>query len=76
MLSSFRDPLRSTVFDDWTGIDPWSFGSDIMPLSGGLGTNTVGGRGRVKTGGRLMTLDAFEDQNEFKVIVEVRRWNR
>lgn len=73
MLSTFRDPVR-TVFDDWAGIDPWGFGTELLPLStgGGLGAGTSGGRGRVRTSGRLMTLDAFEDQNEFKVICEVR----
>jgi hypothetical protein len=70
MLSTFRDPLR-TVFDDWSGIEPWGLGTEILPLSsGGLGTSS-GGRGRVRSG-RLMTVDAFEDQNEFKVICEVR----
>lgn len=70
MLSTFRDPIRS-VFDDWTGVDPWGVGTDLLPLStGGLGSGTAGGR-RVRATGRLMTLDAYEDQNEFKVICEV-----
>lgn len=64
MLSTWRDPLR--VFDDFsTGLfDPFdtSFGTDRL------------GRRRATSrleSTRLVHLDAFETDNEFKVIAEV-----
>jgi hypothetical protein len=66
MLSTWRDPFRSVV-DDWVS-DP--FATDFLPLStvANLGRNTGHQR---STAGRLMTLDAFEDQNNFSVVCEV-----
>lgn len=50
-------------------MDPWAnFGNDILPL-----TNFPVTRGSVRSrsSGRLMTVDAFENSNEFKVMCEV-----
>ena len=66
MLSTWRDPVRS-VFEDFSSdiFDPFttSFGTDLLP-----GWN----RGNVRrpTLPRLLNVDAFETENEFRVIVE------
>ena len=67
--STFRDPFFRTALEEWPSADP--FAAELLPLS----TTTAGraGGGRVRGGlGRLMTIDSFEDQNEFHVYCEVR----
>ena len=72
--SGFNNPGRSLLGDDiWTGssmLDPWaSFGSDVLPLTGFPVSR--GSQMRQRSSGRLMSVDALEDNNEFKVNCEV-----
>jgi HSP20 family molecular chaperone IbpA len=67
MLSTWRDPMRS-VFEDLTSdvFDPFStsFGTDLLP-----GWNR-GGNMRRSNLPRLINVDAFEADNEFRVVAE------
>lgn len=72
------------MLSTWSGRDPVSgvigdFLSDFDPLSTSFGyvPSQFGSRsGRIRSVGRLMTLDAFETDNDFRVIVEVLFFKR
>jgi HSP20 family molecular chaperone IbpA len=67
MFSTIRDPFRGVVDEFLTAdVDPW--------LSSNVGywpTQNVGGRTQRRSIGKLMTIDAFETDQEFKIMCEV-----
>ncbi len=68
LLSGYRDPFRSVIGDVWTDTDPFSgFGvtTGLLPSSTNLRQN------RGVQLGRMICCNAFELDNEFKVICEV-----
>ncbi len=66
-----RDPVRTAMDEFWGDIDPWGNTSLFYP-SATSGSSGGGGRQQRRPTNRLMSMDAFETDSEFKVVVEVR----
>jgi HSP20 family molecular chaperone IbpA len=65
-LMSFRDPLLTGVLSDV--VDPFDLSNELLPMTTSGGSRN---RGTRRDLGRLMNIDAFETDLEFKVICEV-----
>lgn len=63
MLSTYRDPFN-TILGDVLDFDPLA-GAGFMP-------QLTRGVNRSRQVGKMMNLEAFETENEFKVICEVK----
>lgn len=65
-VTSFRDPFRST-FEDVVEADPW-VNSVVNPWAV---PSTPTARARINPSAKMIHMDAFESDKEFRVIIEV-----